>query len=171
MSDVLETEKVMSSPQRPRGLTILCILTGLSTVFSLFSEFTSLINGPLNETQLRATKIEFTKLIDELKTLEMDSLAVMIEKLNAMTVSLNNQFYAVTLTTICILLVGLSGAVMMWLRNKVGFHLYICYSLLVAVQLYFFVAPSAVPTPILVWNVLISGLFVFLYSRHLSWLK
>jgi hypothetical protein len=110
-------------------------------------------------------------MIDELKTLELDSMAAMIEKLNAITVSLNNQFYAVAFTTICILSIGLTGALMMWFRKKIGFHLYISYSLLVAVQLYFFVAPAAVPTVILVWNILISGLFVFLYSRHIGWLK
>jgi hypothetical protein len=37
--------------------------------------------------------------------------------------------------------------------------------------MYLIVSPVDVPTAVVVVNLIISGLFIFLYSRNLAWLK
>jgi hypothetical protein len=69
-----------------------------------------------------------------------------------------------------VLLIGLLGALMMWQAKKLGFHLYIGYSLLAIIQIYFFVSPSDVPSFVVIWGLLMSVLFVFMYSRNLKWM-
>jgi len=169
MSSIIDSEKAMNE-ERPKGLRTLCILTFISTGFSLLSEVFNLFNGPMSKDQLIAAKVEMSKAIDEMRSLNMDSIAEMFEKLQQITESINSQFYLATTTTLIVLSIGLVGAFFMWQGRKLGFHLYIVYSLLVAVQLYLFVPPASIPTVILVWNIIISGLFVFLYSRHLNYL-
>jgi hypothetical protein len=170
MSGLIDSEKEMQQ-SRPKGLTVLCVLTFISTGFSLLTELFNLFKGPMNKEQLNESKVEMSKAIDEMRSLNMDAIAEMFEKLQRITEVLNAQFYFATLTTIVVLSIGLLAAFFMWQGKKAGFHLYIVYSLLVAVQLYLFVSPSTIPTAILVWNILISGLFVLLYSRHLKHLS
>jgi len=66
---------------------------------------------------------------------------------------------------------GLAAAILMFKRMKLGFHLYIGYSFILLIQYYFFVNPSDVPLSLLIWEGLLSLLFIFLYSRHLKWMQ
>jgi hypothetical protein len=37
--------------------------------------------------------------------------------------------------------------------------------------MYLIISPADVPSAVIVVNLLISGLFIFLYSRNLTWMK
>ena len=158
-------------PKRPQFLTVLCILTFISTGMDLLSGFPKLLNGPLSAEQMDDQKVEMLKSIAQLRKVEMDSFAVMIEKLIRMMEGLNAHFYAATVVALMVLMAGLTAAILMWTGRKIGFHVYIAYSLASAMQVYLFVSPSNIPSIIIILNVLVSGLFVFLYSRNLKWLQ
>lgn len=167
--DQLEEQK--KNEQRPTFLTVLCVLSfvfiGLSLLFGLFG----IASGPMNEEQLLETTVQMTKSADEMRSLDMESFAVMMEQIGRMSVSINNHFYANGLVSIVVMVIGLFGIIKMMQGNKLGFHLYIIYSLLSIGQLYIFVSPADIPSFVVIWNLLFSGLFVFMYSRNLKWLS
>lgn len=156
---------------RPNFLTVLCVLSfvflGLSLAIGLFG----LSQGPLSDGQMLEQKVELTKSVDEMRALNMESFAVMMEKISRMSESINENFYASSILSILVMGLGLFGVIKMWKGFKIGFHLYIAYSLLTVVQIYFFASPADIPTFVVVWNLVISGLFVLLYSRNLKWLS
>jgi hypothetical protein len=157
-------------PKRPQFLTVLCILTFISTGMDILSGFPKLFGGPMSAEQMEDQKLELAKSIDQLRELNMESMAVMIEKLERMLDGLNAQFYASTSVALVVLMAGLSAAILMWMGRKIGFHVYIAYSLISAMQVYLFVTPSDIPSIVVILNLLVSGLFIFMYSRNLKWL-
>lgn len=157
--------------KRPQGLKILCILTFVSAGLSFLSSIFNLIGGPISPEVMEEQKVEMFKMIDELKSLEMTSFVTMLEQVQRMTESINAHFFAVSMVSIAVISTGLYGAWMMWNGKKIGFHLYIIYSLFSVIQLYFFVSPADIPTIVVVWNLILAAVFVILYSRHLKWLK
>jgi hypothetical protein len=95
----------------------------------------------------------------------------LLEKLKFITKAVNESYMLFTGVSALISLAGLVSVLLMFKRNIYGFHLYIIYSLLSSTSMYLIVSPSDVPSAVVVVNLLISGLFVFLYSRNLPWLK
>lgn len=158
-------------PKRPKFLTVLCILTFISTGMDILSGFPKLLGGPLSAEKMTEQKVEMVKSIDQMRELNMESMAVMLEKLQRMLEGLNAHFYASTSVALVVLMTGLSAAILMWMGRKIGFHVYIAYSLISVIQVYLFVTPADIPSIIIILNLLISGLFVFMYSRNLKWLQ
>lgn len=156
---------------RPSFLTVLCVLSFIFIGFSLLFGLIGISQGPQSEEQMIDQKIELAKAADEMRTLDMESFAVMMEKISRMSVSINANFYSSSILSLIIMGLGLFGVIKMWKGFKLGFHLYIGYSLLTIVQVYFFVSPTDIPTFVVVWNLLISALFVLMYSRNLKWLS
>ena len=72
---------------------------------------------------------------------------------------------------IVIAMLGAASGYFMLKRNHLGFHGYIVYNLLASGSLYFFVSPSLIPSVILIFNLVVSLVFVLLYAKHLSWMK
>ena len=158
-------------PKRPKFLSVLCILTFISTGMDILSGFPKLLGGPMSAEQMDDQKVVMAKSIDQMRELDMESLAVMLEKLERMTEGLNAHFYASTSVALLVLMTGISAAILMWLGRKIGFHVYIAYSLISVLQVYLFVPPSDIPSIIIILNLLISGVFIFMYSRNLKWLQ
>ncbi len=157
-------------PKRPKFLTVLCILTFISTGMDILSGFPKLFGGPMRTEQMDEQKVEMAKSIDQMRELNMESLVVMLEKLERMMEGLNAHFYASTSVALVVLMTGISAAILMWMGRKIGFHVYIAYSFISVLQVYLFVPPSDIPSIIIILNLLISGVFIFMYSRNLKWL-
>jgi hypothetical protein len=64
-------------------------------------------------------------------------------------------FFTNQLVTISLLILGLIGVLFMWQGKRLGFHLYILYSIGAAIQYYLFVSPADIPSFLIIWNVLI----------------
>jgi hypothetical protein len=157
--------------ERPTFLKVLCILSWISTGIALISGIINIISGPFSEEQMTDQKVEMIKSIDELRTLDMTGLADLFEKIQRMTESMNAQFYYVQFVSLIVVVLGVFGIFKMWNRSKLGFHLYIIYSLLSVLTVYLFVAPIDVPSIVVIINLVISAIFVFMYSRNLKWMK
>jgi hypothetical protein len=165
-----EGSELKQNEKRPGLLTVLCILTFVNVGMSLFSLLASLFSGPLGEEEMTEQRVQFVKIADEMKSMNLFSFAEIFDKLQRMSESLNEHFYFNSVVSVLVLLVGLVGTLMMWQGKKLGFHLYIGYSLLAIIQIYFFVSPSDVPSFVVIWGLLMSVLFVFMYSRNLKWM-
>lgn len=156
--------------KRPQFLKVLCILSFIFIGISLIGGLIGLFGGKTSEEEMINQKVEMVKAADEMKSVGMDGMAEMFEKIQRMSESINDNFYLVSSVSIVVMGLGLFGVLKMWNGFRLGFHLYIGYSLLSIIQIYFFVSPTDIPTFVVVWNLLFSGLFVFLYSRNLKWM-
>ena len=170
MEDYTQTMNEERGP-RPGFLTTLCVLTFISTGLSTISNLFSLIAGPLSDEQLKDVQVTMMEFADQMKSANLDSVAEVYEKLFRIQEATNANHYAFVLSTLVILGVGIFAAIKMMKGSKLGFHLYIIYSLLSVVQLYFFVSASIIPTFMVVTNLVFALLFIFLYSRNLKWMR
>ncbi len=157
--------------ERPQMLLVLCILSWISIGFSLITNVFALARGPFTVEQMEDTRANMLGLVNEIQSNGMDSLAEMFSKIQHMTEVYNANHYAFYFSAILIFAIGLVGVIQMFNGKKLGFHLYIIYSILAVTQVYFFMSPQEIPSAITVIAVVFSALFIFLYSRNLSWLK
>ena len=167
-----EFEKMYEeAPKRPTFLVVLAVLSFASIGFSLLSSFIAVATGPQSEEQVMEQRVQLAELAEDMRAEEMESMALTIEKIERMLVTLNDHFFTNQLVTISLLILGLLGVLFMWQGKRLGFHLYILYSISAAIQYYLFVSPADIPSFLIIWNVLISGVFVLLYSRNLKWMR
>ena len=158
--------------QRPRFLTVLCILTFISTGMSLVSGLYNLVFvGKQSDEQMLDSKVQLTKSISDMKEMGMTGFAEMMEKINRMTIEINENFYLASAISLITVGIGLFGAIKMWKGFKLGFHLYIVYNLLVVGAIYLYVSPQNIPSIVVITNIILSSIFVFMYSRNLKWMK
>ena len=105
------------------------------------------------------------------KELDSSFLIELIEKMDKITDATVENFVFFNSISLVFYALGLAAAILMFRGLKIGFHMYIIYSFLTLIQYYFIISPSDVPVIVLVANGLVSLLFIFLYSRHLHWMK
>ena len=154
----------------PRGLLITAILSLINIGISLLSALASLIIGKPDEKTLKEAELSLKKEMIEMKKLKLDYAAELLDKFNKMNEAFMSSFYAYHFLLSLIFALGAIGVVLMLKRNKLGFHLYICYSILGIGHMYIFASPNIVPSVMIILSSLISGLFIFLFSRHLPWM-
>lgn len=171
MTDQLDSDFREEEKPRPGFLTTLCVLTFIWTGLSIIGSLFSLIKGRQSEEQLLTAKIQLTEAMSQMKKMNMDGLADFYEKLILMSENVNANFYLSLCTSLIVVGIGLFGALKMFKGVKIGFHLYIIYSLLSIASVYVYINPANVPTVMIVVNTIIAAIFVFMYSRNLHWMN
>lgn len=156
---------------RPGFLTFLCVLTFVYTGMSIISNLFSLITGPMSEEKLRELKVIMMEFSGQMKDIGMDGLGRVYEKLYLINEATNANHYVFVLTSLLIVGLGLFAAIRMIKGVKLGFHLYIIYSLFTVMQLYLFVSAATIPTFLIITNVVFSVLFILLYALNLKWMR
>lgn len=157
--------------KRPGFLTVLCILSFVAMGFGVFGPLIGFVTGPQSEEQLLEGKAALYESASQMKAQHMDGFAKTMRQLADMTEALNENHYLVQFVSLIVLGIGVFGVINMWKLKKIGFHLYIIYSLIGSAQIYFFVSPSLVPTFMIVTNLIISGIFVLLYGLNAKHMK
>ena len=170
MSEELDYNAQEERGNRPGFLTALCVLSFVWIGFGLLAGLANLATGPSSDEEIREMNVELTKSMSELKSSGMDGFSDMIAKIQRMTEEVNDHFYLAGILNLFVLVVGLFGVIRMLKGYKIGFHLYIGYCLLTIVSVYAYVSPANIPTFVIVFNLIMSALFVFLYSRNLKWM-
>ncbi|MBI1837740.1 MAG: hypothetical protein HYR91_10805 [Flavobacteriia bacterium] len=157
--------------QRPKYLTVLCILSfvfiGLNIITTVASLFMSNISNPNNE----ANRAKFYEQMEGLRSQGLNYLADLNEQLMRMSQDVFNHFALVVVLKIVLLVLGFVAVFNMWKGKKLGFHIYIIYCLFEIGQMYFYTSPSNIPSVVIIYNVILSGIFVLMYSRNLKWLQ
>lgn len=171
MEEIDQMNDFKNEDKRPSFLVVLCILSYVSIGFTLLTNIMQFVKGPLSAEDMKAQNAVMAKTLLSFEEKNLDYFAVFFKKIMMMTESLNNSFYSVYFFSLISGIIGLFGVIKMWKGKKLGFHLYIIYSLLGVGQIYLFVSPSYIPNLILYTNLFISGIFVFMYSRNLKWMK
>ncbi len=157
--------------KRPTGLSVLFILTAISTGLSILTSLANLLQGPPNQSVIKQMKAEMAESMKLAKELKSDILIEFFEKMSLISDATVESFTFFNGLSFVFAATGLAGGILMFRGLKLGFHVYISYCFLALIQYYFIVNPSQVPLAIIIANSLVSLLFVFLYSRHLSWMK
>lgn len=157
--------------ERPTLLLVLCILTFINTGIAIISGVISMLSGGPSEAEIQQNKVELAKSIDQMRQLKVDFFVELLQKLDSMLDAINSNFVFYSGVSVIVGMLGLFGALEMFRGKKMGFHFYIGYCFFFTLQIYLFAAPSSIPTIIVVYNVLVSALFIFMYSRNLHWLK
>lgn len=143
------TKPTENSTQRPELLTILCILTFVGSGMSaLANGFLFLSMKPLQQ------------LLENESTYEFLGTEINLDFL----LELNPVFF---LLQTLVLLISIFGAVQMWKLKKYGFHIYTIAQICLLILPKLFI--NSLPFPTL--ELLISAIFVYLYSKNLSYLK
>lgn len=157
--------------KRPKFLQVLGILSfinlGLGVVFGLMSLFM----GPQSEEVLEENRVELAQGISDLKDLNMDGAAEFFAKLDRMSVEQNDNFYLALSLSMLIYLLGIYAVLTMFKGNKLGFHLYIIYNILIVMSVYAYASPQNIPTIMISFNLFLSAIFIFMYSRNLKWMR
>lgn len=166
-----EIDNVGEEKQRPGFLTTICVLSFISIGSNLIFGLIGFLSGPQSDEELLDAKVALAKSSSDLKSAGLDSWVDVMDQLNRMTVEINDSFFLASVLGLIVAVIGLFGVLKMWQGMKLGFHLYIIYSLISVVSIYLYVSPANIPSFIIVFNLLISGLFIFMYSRNLHWMK
>ncbi len=157
--------------KRPTLLTVLCILTFVSIGINMLTLLVQLVAGPSSEEEILAERVELSRAISQMQDAGMDGVAQMMEQFMAMTAQIKENFYFAMAISLVTYVVGFFGALKMFQGEKIGFHLYIVYNLLSIGGIYLYVSPNNIPSMSIIFGLILSGAFIFMYSRNLSWLK
>lgn len=170
----MENEQLENNEQdvkRPTFLLVLCILTFVNTGITVLMGLMSMIKGKPSPEEIMAGKVDLANSIDQLEKLKVDYWVDVLKRLDAMTDAMYANFVAYNGVAVIVALIGAFAAFLMFQAKKVGFHAYIVYSFLYIIQGYLFISPEIMPAFVIIFNFIIAGIFVLLYSRNLSWLN
>ena len=156
--------------KRPTFLTVLCILTYISTGLAVISGFFGLLAGKPSEQIIEDQQLRYISMVDDLKTADQLEFAETIDLLGKMEIERLSNYPLNPILLLIAGLLGLTGALLMWRGKKIGFHLYIVYSIFSIASIYLLSSSENITSFYIIVNFLFAGLFVFLYSRNLKWL-
>lgn len=166
-----EQQQQAPEPKRPVFLLVLCILTFVFAGFFWLASVTQLASGPSTEKELRKVTAMFVDLSEQMRRMGSDAVAGMYDQIIDQTIQINQHHYGYYAVLFLAVTTGIFGAILMLRRKKLGFHLYIGYSFVYVGLPYLFVTADAIPLVNTIFSALFAGLFIFMYSRNLRWLK
>lgn len=164
-------EELQKKENRPVFLTVLCVLTFISTGLAIFSGFLGLLAGKPTQEMIEVQQLNYLSMVDDLKTANQVEFAETIKLLGEMEVERFANYPLNPLVLLISGVLGLLGALFMWQGKKLGFHLYIVYSIFSIASIYLLASAENITSFYIIVNFLFAGLFVFLYSRNLKWLS
>jgi len=157
--------------KRPTFLKVLCILTFINVGLGVLGVFIGVMSGKASATELEQSAAAITQMANEIRSNGNASLANMLEQVNDLAFFANeNHWMAMGLSALAIS-AGFLGAVWMYNGKKSGFHSYIIYSIIAVFGVYVYVPSDSIPVFSIVFNSIISLIFIFMYSRNLHWMK
>jgi len=167
----MEIDKIEQPKKRPVFLTVLGILTFINSGIGLFGALISFLTGPASRDDIEDYMALNMRSIDKIRGEGMDGFADTMQKMiNSIQYS-NNAHVLSTTLNFGVSALAIIGVILMFRRNKIGFHLYIIGCLLRICSFYFYMPVAEVPGLMVGYFIFTSLLFIFMYSRNLKWLK
>ncbi len=163
--EVLELE---DESKLPKGLKIIGILSFINIGLSFIMELIQIMNGKISEEKLLAAKVSALKVAKQTSGFWADLTRESAEVSYQMGLIINDKFAFYHTYMLVSIFIGFIGVFLMFRLKKLGFHFYIIYSLLGVISMYFFFPPHLVQMSTLITALVSSGLFVWLYSRHIK---
>ena len=169
MSELIQ--EIEQQKKRPVFLKVLCILTYISTGYGILQGITQFLTGKMSDEEVEVASVQLSKSIGEMRDAGLDSFVHIFEQFQGLIHDSQEHFILVVMLSIATPVLGLLGALQMWQGKKLGFHLYIIYTLLSIGGIYLYATPANVPSLLITIGLIFGGAFVFMYSRNLHWLK
>lgn len=177
MEELKEMNEGQVIEKRPKFLLVISILSFVNIGVSILTSLFGALGGKPSSEELEAAKLQFANSQEQLEALaksekvDMSYWSDVLTKLEIMSDNMYANFSMYNSLILLGAIFALVAVYLMFTGKKLGFHLYIGYCFLYVIQSYFFTVPSDVPTFVIVLNVLYGGIWVFLYSRNLKWMR
>jgi hypothetical protein len=120
---------------------------------------------------IKSAKLDFANMREQLDKANAADFIYIIDQMEGVTDNMFKHFQQYNSFQFLILVLGLTGVILMYRGKKLGFHFYILYSLGLVVLPYFFNPITGIPTILTIVGIIYGGVWVWLYSRNLNWLK
>ena len=163
-----ETEQ---NPKRPVLLTVLCILSFIVIGFGLMGVLFSLIGGEPTVDEIEAAHNQVLQMASDMRDKQFSTIADMLEQGAELTMYQQHCYWSVLAVNALTMITGFVGVLFMFKGRRLGFHLYIIYNLLSIGGTFLIVPSHMVPMVSVIMNLVISGLFIFLYALNLKWMN
>jgi hypothetical protein len=157
--------------KRPVLLTVLCILSFITVGFGLIGVLFTLIGGEPSPERIQAAYNELIQMAGEMRDKQLTTVADMIEQAADLTVYQQHRYWSVLGINALTMITGFVGVLFMFKGKRLGFHLYIIYNLISVGGTFLIVPSHMVPMVSVIMNLIISGLFIFLYALNLKWMN
>lgn len=156
--------------KRPQSLVVLLALSAVNIIAGLYGSINTFFVGPLSELEMEESMAELYKLIAQLETQgATEKIIAMTEQVLSYSGFVNsNSFYLNATIGLITLLIGIASIYLMYNLRKLGFHVYVLYSVLPVIAMYLVAPASLVPNLFLAYYMAISVIFALLYARHLK---
>jgi hypothetical protein len=104
-----------------------------------------------------------------MKEARMDDMVEIFETSAQQAVYINNEvFYSFNILNLLSLIIGFMGVYIMMKLKKVGFHLYVAYSLLPIIISYAIIPMNLIIGASIIFSVILSAIFCVLYGLNLK---
>lgn len=164
-------EEIQGNKKRPVLLTVLCILSFIVVGFGLLGVLFSLIGGKPSAEDIENTYNVSIQAAGDMRDRQIIWLADMLEQAADLAAYQQHRYWSVLSINALTMITGFVGVLFMFKGRKLGFHLYIIYNLLSIGGTFLIVPSHMVPMASVIINLVISGLFIFLYSLNLKWMN
>lgn len=157
--------------QRPVALTVFCILSWVWMAISAYGLIGDLANGQLSDDEIRQQELVMLEsLSGEDPEVMRQSGWMVTETIGIIKITQAN-FGLLNGIKVLQLLIGLAAVILMFRLKKIGFHLYIIYSLISVIYWTYFFGEFKLGLVIALLSGLVSGLFVMFYAFQLKHMK
>jgi hypothetical protein len=167
-----ETAEVQQR-KKPVLLIVLAIISGIYIVTSFFGVTSSLITGPLSEETLEEELSGLYASSAELQANGMgEQFGRIVEIIIENAIYINNEaFFITNIFTLLTLIIGAVSIFLMLKLKKIGFHIYVAYSLLPIITMYIITPSELILTFSVIISVIIAAIFSVLYGLNLKYMK
>lgn len=172
MDEVIE-EQYQEKKDRPPFLIVLLVLTTLNLISTLYSSVTGLLGGKPIVNKDEVLGDDFEEAMEELSAQEGGEEAIEFFDgiMNHLFYLMNEGYYSNLILQLITLLVGVAAVVMLYKMKKLGFHLYLIYTLLGVFGVYLIMPAALVSGVMLFFFAFFGGLMVLLYAINFKHLK
>jgi hypothetical protein len=171
MNNLEQSDELGVKSRPPRFLFALIILTWTYTGLNVMSSIFTLLMGKPSVEEIKQSKVALATSVNQMLELKMYYLASLMQKIQYLTDAMYANFIGFHLVSLSVSVIGSVAALFMFQGKRLGFHLYIVYSLVYLAQTYLFVNPAFVPTETLIINAFFAFIFILMYSRNLTFMK
>lgn len=167
--EIDQHDKAQEPKERPTFLTVLLVMSSISIGLSILSTLSGLVSGPMDAAAIEQFTAEQYEAVGELKNLGMEDVSEMIGAMMELTVyQSQNNYYLFQLVNLLTLFVGGYGIFLMFKMKRMGFHLYVAYSLLPIIWFYAFIPAALIPNFLVFGSLFLAALFIILYAIHVK---
>lgn len=156
-------------PKRPTFLVVLAVLSYISLGIGSLGVLFSLISGPSSQEQMEQQEAQLYESIQVMNEAGMDDFVSIIETSSQQAKYINNEaFYAYNILNLLSIIIGFIGVFLMMKLKKLGFHLYVAYSLLPIIIMYAIIPMDLIIGASIIVSVILSAIFCVLYGLNLK---